>query len=235
MNWKSNTNGESKWRGAAAMVPLHYADARNGNPAIEGGGVSSSADPSRRAFVQAGLFALVLGALPAAHTLARGDVLRPPGGQDEKSFISSCIRCDRCRSICPTGAIGVANFETGILNVRTPLMKFHIGYCTMCKKCVEVCPTQALKPFRVDTVKIGIAIVTDRCIAWSVGGCNICRGACPYGAITLDKESRPVVDPHKCNGCGVCEKVCPALMLRSYLGGEERGIEVKPISPTDTL
>jgi ferredoxin-type protein NapG len=99
----------------------------------------------------------------------------------------------------------------------------------MCKKCVEVCPTQALKPFNINTVKIGIAVVNGRCIAWNAGGCDVCSVKCPYDAISLDQEKRPVVNAARCNGCGVCEKECPALMLRSYLGGEQRGIEVMPI------
>jgi ferredoxin-type protein NapG len=163
------------------------------------------------------------------------DLLRPPGGQDEISFISKCLKCDRCRSICPTSVIGVAHMEDGILNARTPVMKFHLGSCTFCKKCTEVCPTQALVPFDIKTVKIGLATVTDRCIAWNSGGCVVCHRACPYQAITLDTLNRPVVDSAKCNGCGVCEKVCPALVLRTYIGGTVRGIEVRPTSQRGTL
>jgi ferredoxin-type protein NapG len=124
----------------------------------------------------------------------------------------------------------VAHVEDGILDTRTPVMKFHLGYCTFCKKCTEVCPTQALVPFDIKTVKIGLAAVTDRCIAWNSGGCVVCQRACPYHAIALDGQNRPIVDSAKCNGCGLCEKVCPALVLRSYIGGTVRGIEVRPIS-----
>jgi ferredoxin-type protein NapG len=116
--------------------------------------------------------------------------------------------------------------EDGILNARTPVMKFHIGHCTFCKKCVEVCPTEALTPFDIKTVKIGVAAVTDRCIAWNSGGCVVCHRACPYHAILLDAQNRPVVDSTKCNGCGLCERVCPALVLRTYIDGKVRGIEV---------
>lgn len=190
---------------------------------------------SRRGFLQACAFAMLLGIGESAHALRHRAVLRPPGGQDEETFLATCIRCDRCREICPTGAIGITNFEDGILNVRTPIMKFHIGHCTMCKKCVDVCPTVALKPFTPNRVKIGFAVVNDRCIAWSVGGCTVCKSACPYHAITLDKDNRPVIDAQACNGCGLCEKVCPALVLRSYLGGDLRGIEVRPISQAGVL
>jgi ferredoxin-type protein NapG len=110
-------------------------------------------------------------------------------------------------------------------------MKFHLGYCTFCNQCVEVCPTQALKPFDIQNVKVGFATVKKNiCIAWDSGGCTVCQQACPHYAITLDGQNRPVVDSHKCNGCGICENVCPVLALRSYIGGNIRGIEVTPIS-----
>lgn len=155
--------------------------------------------------------------------------LRPPGGQNEADFIAKCIRCDRCRSVCPTSVIGVVHVEEGIPDARTPVMKFHDGYCTMCGKCVEVCPTQALLPFDEKSVKVGLATITDTCIAWNAGGCTLCFEACPYDAISLDSQKRPVIDPQKCNGCGKCENVCPALVLRSYVGGKMRGVEVRPI------
>ena len=189
--------------------------------------------PSRRTFlkISGGAFALLLGIGEASKILPRKALLRPPGGQDETAFISRCLRCDRCRSICPTSVIGLANLSDSILDARTPVMKFHLGYCNFCNKCVEVCPTQALKPFDIKTVKIGLATVKkDICIAWDSGGCTVCMNACPYHAIMLDGQSRPVVDSNKCNGCGICEKVCPALVMRSYIGGNIRGIVVTPIS-----
>ncbi|HWR09383.1 4Fe-4S dicluster domain-containing protein [Sporomusa sp.] len=188
---------------------------------------------SRRTFlkISGGAFALLLGLGEASKLLPHKALLRPPGGQDEALFISRCLRCDRCRSVCPTSVIGLANLSDSILDARTPVMKYHLGYCNFCNRCVEVCPTRALTPFDSKTVKIGLAIVKkDICIAWDSGGCKVCMKACPYQAITPDGQSRPIVDPHKCNGCGICEKVCPALVMRSYIGGNVRGIVVTPIA-----
>lgn len=156
-------------------------------------------------------------------------LLRPPGGQNEDAFRSKCIKCDRCRSVCHTSVIGVAPIEEGFITARTPVMKFHLGFCDFCNQCVEVCPTQALEPFDKQTVKIGIATLTDTCIALNYGGCTLCFEACEYKAISLDDQKRPIIDANICNGCGVCEKICPALVLRSYIGGTLRGIEVRPI------
>ncbi len=186
--------------------------------------------PERRLFLQgatAVMAMLALGKLGQA--LPSPKFLRPPGGQDEKSFLSKCLRCDRCRSACPTSVIGVVHTEESSLSARTPAMLFHLGYCTFCKRCVEVCPTGALQPFEVKSVKIGLATITDRCIAWNYGGCTVCQNACTYHAIRLDALRRPIVDRSKCNGCGICEKVCPALVMRSYAGGTTRGIEVRPV------
>ncbi|SHN63752.1 4Fe-4S dicluster domain-containing protein [Desulfitobacterium chlororespirans] len=207
------------------MSEQNDKDERNG----ENYGVSSS----RRAFLKytGGVLAAMLGLGATGKTLKREDLLRPPGGQDETDFISRCIKCDRCRSVCPTSVIGLANLSDSMLDARTPVMKFHLGYCDFCNKCVEVCPTQALKSFDMKTVKIGLAEVKkDICIAWDSVGCTICQEECPYDAILLDGQRRPIVESEKCNGCGLCVKVCPALVMRSYGGGKVRGIEVEVIA-----
>ncbi|MBP2635402.1 MAG: periplasmic polyferredoxin [Firmicutes bacterium] len=196
----------------------------------------NSAKHSRRTFlkISAGALGLFLGLGGLARAIPHKTLLRPPGGQDATSFIAKCVRCDRCRSACPSSVIALAHLSDSILNARTPVMNFHLGYCNFCNKCVEVCPTQALKPFDIKSVKLGLAVVQqDTCIAWQSRGCMVCVTACPYQAITLDNQKHPVVDSQKCKGCGMCEKVCPALVMRSYSGGKVRGIVVTPISGRD--
>lgn len=40
-------------------------------------------------------------------------------------------------------------------------------------------------------------------------GCGRCVAKCPFGALSMDTESRrPVVDHERCYGCGVCRHVC---------------------------
>lgn len=184
---------------------------------------------SRRTFLcgacsVAGLFAV--GGV-AATTPKNGELLRPPGGQDEASFLAACLRCDKCRSICPENCISICVLEDGWLNYRTPRIDFHKGQCTFCGECIDVCPTRALAPFDESTDKIGVARVDpEQCIAYKIVGCQACKEHCPYDAITMDETGKPQVNDNLCNGCGRCEFACPSASLGSYDGSKLRGINV---------
>ncbi len=188
---------------------------------------------SRRAFVGFCAATAVCAGFGGAVKVAQGAtetiLLRPPGAQDELKLLASCVKCDRCRSVCHTGAIGVSNVGEGLLSARTPKLNFHQGSCDFCGDCQRVCPTGAIGSFDPQVDKVGVAVVQkDRCIAY-YQGCVECQKACPFDAISLDDSNHPVVDESKCNGCGVCEEVCPALVYRSFAGGTRRGIVV--VSP----
>ena len=43
------------------------------------------------------------------------------------------------------------------------------------------------------------------------------------------------IDKEKCNGCGLCENVCPANVFQSYRTGVERGIVVRPFAALEAL
>lgn len=45
--------------------------------------------------------------------------------------------------------------------------------------------------------------------------CNPCSTACKRGAILpfADINDRPIIDPEKCNGCGMCQYHCPGLAI----------------------
>ncbi|MEA3507028.1 MAG: 4Fe-4S binding protein, partial [Elusimicrobiota bacterium] len=53
-----------------------------------------------------------------------------------------------------------------------------------------------------DTKKISSLIDPDLCL--SCGNC----ARCPYLAITLDDDLKPVMDPEKCIGCSICVQKC---------------------------
>lgn len=213
---------------------------------------------SRRDFIAGSAGAVVMLGLGGAAVLTPTDsqILRPPGGQDEDRFIGTCIRCDRCRSSCPRNAIEVTGIEAGLINMRTARLDYRSGritsgfealhsyedpyegllaaegggFCDFCGLCIKNCPTGSLQDFDPETQWIGEAVVVpDLCIAFEkIGGCRKCVDYCPFGAIVLDELKCPVVLPEKCNGCGVCENICPTSSFRTLNGLSERGINVKP-------
>ena len=110
------------------------------------------------------------GAVKAADGAAETSLVRPPGAQDELRLLASCVKCDRCRSVCHTGVIGVAEVGDGVLRARTPKLNFHRGSCDFCGDCLRVCPTGAIGPFDPDVDKMGVAVVQkDRCVAYYQG------------------------------------------------------------------
>lgn len=172
-------------------------------------------------------------------------VVRPPGGQDEDRLIGSCIRCEKCIQICPRDVIAPSHLENGVLGMRTPTFNFNNNYCTFCADenngvplCEQACPTEALKlpeGATAESTIIGKAVInTDWCLAYKLIGCRFCYDACPYDAMELDENNRPVVITDKCNGCGACESVCVSLQNGSIsTGATARAIVVHPLEDVE--
>jgi len=194
--------------------------------------MSSNREITRRGFIAA---CTVIAATAAtgfvvAPHIAQANVLRPPGALAEPEFSARCIRCYRCISVCPANVLVPMRLEEGVLQVRSPTLDFSEASCTYCDLCRQVCPTGCIEPSNPnDTAqgRIGVAVVIrENCLAFIDGSCGICAQRCPYEAIGLDTFNRPLVDEGLCNGCGECEAICPAHVLRSFNGNRTRGIEV---------
>lgn len=105
-------------------------------------------DPARRDLIAgaAGAVGLVVfGGFIGHSTVSEASLVRPPGSRPEAEFLTRCIRCDRCRSVCHTNAVGIAHFETGFLAMRTPVMTFHLGHCDFAKNAQKSVPPEPSK------------------------------------------------------------------------------------------
>lgn len=204
-------------------------------------GLEAKRGITRRSFALGAVGACAMLGLGGARFLPSSPMLRPPGGQDENALISGCIHCEKCREVCPKGAIAPAHLEDGILNARTPRMDFKRGWCDFCAnepdgpRCVAVCPTHALScPDPASTV-IGKAVLNRTwCLAAKGMGCHECVDACNYNALALGADHVPVVDAGACNGCGACENACISLSAGSIsTGATNRAIVVVPVGEAE--
>jgi len=152
----------------------------------------------------------------------------PPGAKDLETFASACTRCYACVNACPMDILRVPpplgrapgqwfQPEVAFLDSREAPGR---GYCLeTCTACSHVCPTGALTPLHLREKRqrrIGTAeVIRPACLAWADNKyCMVCQEHCPYGAIRSDESEdyipRPVVDPERCRGCGICQSTCPA-------------------------
>jgi ferredoxin-type protein NapG len=124
--------------------------------------------------------------------------------------------------------------------MRTPTVNFNADYCDFCEsgnggqpRCVGICPTGALELPAGATPEqtiIGLAEIDQTsCLAYTGHTCRLCYDKCPYQAIELDADNRPVVKADVCNGCGACQAVCISLQSASVSGGTgQKAIVVVP-------
>jgi ferredoxin len=148
------------------------------------------------------------------HTSHTAEILRPPGVKDEKLFCDTCVICQECVRVCPTGGLRPLLLEGGISAMGTPHLVPRQGACnlatTCAHLCAEVCPAGAIPEIEPSEMKIGLAVVdTSLCLAWAQGvKCLVCVEACLTGA-AKSYYGRISVDPNLCTGCGRCESGCP--------------------------
>lgn len=151
---------------------------------------------------------------PAVQLGQRGGVLRPPGALPEEEFIRTCILCQECVRVCPTGGLKPIALDGGLARLGTPHLVPLTGACTRNPSCphlcAQVCPVAAIRPIPPEAVKIGRAVVDHAlCLAWDQQvKCLVCVEACLVEAAQM-YNGRIIVDPTRCTGCGRCENACP--------------------------
>jgi ferredoxin len=210
--------------------------------------------PPERRVLLGGLAAGVLLAIPARFRAPErvSRLLRPPGVRSEDEFLKRCVRCGECMKVCLKSALYPAAWQAGIEGFYTPLLIPRLGYCEYnCTLCGQVCPTGAIPRLPVESKRrevIGKAVFDkNHCLPFARRiDCIVCEEHCPIPekairsrevtVIGLDGGSKTVKEPYLveeiCNGCGICENVCP---LETKAGIEVFSVKNRaPISRNST-
>ena len=160
---------------------------------------------------------------------AQARLLRPPGVRREDEFLGKCVRCGECMKVCLRSALYPAFSQAGIEGLYTPLLVPRLGYCEYnCTLCGQVCPTGAIPDLPREEKKrqvIGKAVFDkNQCIPFARRmDCIVCEEHCPIPQKAIRAEVKtltgfdgrpvtvrlPYVVDELCNGCGICENVCP--------------------------
>jgi ferredoxin len=179
-------------------------------------------------------------------------LLRPPGVRSEDEFLKKCVRCGECMKVCLKNALYPAAYQAGLEGIYTPLVIPRLGYCEYnCTLCGQVCPTGAIPALPVEAKRrevIGKAVFDkNHCLPFARKiDCIVCEEHCPIPekairsrdvqVMGLDGLVRTVKEPYLveeiCNGCGICENVCP---LETKAGIEVFAVKNRvPIPPQTT-
>lgn len=186
--------------------------------------------PERRVLL-GGMAGGLLLALPARfrNPDQQSRLLRPPGVRSEDEFVTKCVRCGECMKVCLKNALYPASYQAGLEGIYTPLVIPRLGYCEYnCTLCGQVCPTGAIPKLPVEAKRrevIGKAVFDkNHCLPFARRiDCIVCEEHCPIPekairsrevqVVGLDGTSKTVKEPYLveelCNGCGICEYVCP--------------------------
>lgn len=186
--------------------------------------------PSRRAFLGSAMSGVLLGStLRFSDPHKNQRLLRPPGVRDDRRFMAACVRCGECMKVCVKNALYPAVLQADLEGIYTPVLVPRLGYCEYnCTLCGQVCPTGAIPNLPLETKQrevIGKAVFDKNvCLPFArKTDCIVCEEHCPIPGKAIrsrktvvtgvDGVQKSVLEPYLveelCNGCGICENVCP--------------------------
>jgi polyferredoxin/Pyruvate/2-oxoacid:ferredoxin oxidoreductase delta subunit len=156
-------------------------------------------------------------------------LLRPPGAQNEAEFLKKCVRCGECMKVCLKSALYPDYHKAGLYGFFMPVLIPRLGYCEYnCNLCGQVCPTGAIPNQPLEKKKKNIigaaAFDKNHCLPYAKKiDCIVCEEHCPIPEKAIRTEpvemknfegktvtvKQPYIVEDLCNGCGICEYVCP--------------------------
>jgi electron transport complex protein RnfB len=131
--------------------------------------------------------------------------------EGNKTCRYACVGHGTCERTCPFDAITMG--DDGLPKVDRYL-------CRGCGLCVKECPRNVLRLSNAeeyyyvacsshDDAKKVKSVCEIGCIA-----CRTCEKNCPVDAVHVT-DNLSLIDPEKCNGCGICAEKCPRKVIKA--------------------
>ncbi len=160
----------------------------------------------------------LVGELDARVQARRQHWLRPPYAIAEVEFLLTCTRCGACIEACAHRVVFALAARVGPQFAGTPALDLRNRGCHLCADwpCVAACEPGALRLPEVDPQTVDrpaprlacASIDPAHCLAYRGPECGACAASCPSSGALNWHRHRPVIDPERCSGCGLCRETC---------------------------